>query len=474
MSDARIDIPPPSSPNFEEKVREALSVYLGKRGDKLDRGVTLRDLVDAGVVELRGGYLTNGGKSPIIGPGTSITQALTAAYNEDLTPPPTPTGTTVTAGLSYIYLKTDDPTFTVGNGYARTKVYGVKNAVGSPLFSSAQLIHEFVGSVGSFPSDTGTQWNIWMKWETLDGVTSTLPSGLPNGQVATTGKIGNTDLGPLIVEAGNLASGAVSASKLASDAVTAGVFAPGYEPLSVVTSVPGAKTTSTVFNSTDGKLYRWNGTAYVASVPTTDLAGQVIASQIDEKGLDILDLYGNEVFSHTGAVSSSAYVTVSGNNITLSTVAANALVPSLNYVGTYATAPTSTTLGANWKQNAVYKNSADGNSYVLTGTPLGWVVYLADGLSFILTVESTNGTVFRVGQSSNTLLKARLFKNGAEVTDVTPAGWFRWRRVSAIPQAAPNDDTTWNNLYVTGYKQVSINVDDVYARATFFCDIISS
>jgi len=182
MSDNRIDLPPPGAANFNEKVREALSVYLGKRGDKLDRGVTLRDLVDSGVVELRGGYLTNGGKSPVVGPGASIVASAAATYNEDLTPPPTPTGTTVTAGLSYIYLETDDPTFTVGNGYARTKVYGVKNAVGSPLFSAAQLIHEFVGSVGSFPSDTGTQWNIWMKWESVDGVVSTRPPGPPNGQ----------------------------------------------------------------------------------------------------------------------------------------------------------------------------------------------------------------------------------------------------------------------------------------------------
>lgn len=151
----------------------------------------------------------------------------------------------------------------------------------------------------------------------------------------------------------------------------------------------------------------------------------------------------------------------------------NSLNPALNYVGVFTTAPTEATLGSAWKQNAVYKNSANGKSYVLTGTPLAWQVYLEDGQLFQLTVESSNGTTFRVGQSVTTLLKARLFKNGAEVTDVTPTGWFRWRRVSAIPMSPPNDDASWNAAYSTGYRQVAVSVDDVAARATFFCDILS-
>jgi hypothetical protein len=180
------------------------------------------------------------------------------------------------------------------------------------------------------------------------------------------------------------------------------------------------------------------------------------------------------VFGPNGFIGNSAYLVVDGNNVNLSALAAAQLVPNLNFVGAFSSAPTQGQLGNKWLQNAVYRNTTDGYLYVLTGSPLGWVLYLEDGVSFVLTVESTNGTTFRVGQNTSTLLKGRLFKNGAEVTDVTPAGWFRWRRVSAIPQAAPNDDATWNASYQTGYKQVSISVDSVYARATFFCDIISS
>lgn len=49
MSDDRKDLPPASTPNFNERVRETLSTYLGNRGDKLDRGLTLRDLVQGKV-----------------------------------------------------------------------------------------------------------------------------------------------------------------------------------------------------------------------------------------------------------------------------------------------------------------------------------------------------------------------------------------------------------------------------------------
>ena len=190
-----------------------------------------------------------------------------------------------------------------------------------------------------------------------------------------------------------------------------------------------------------------------------------------DRAARLTDLVGFELLtaSNTGTWD---YV-LNRNNVVLSPSAADSLIPSLNFVGSFATAPTAIDLGVLWVQNAVYKNTTDGKSYVLTGTPLAWVEYLVDGQLFLLTIESSNGTTFRVGESSQTILLGRLFKNGAEVTDVTPGSWFRWRRSSAIPQAPPADDTTWNNLYVSGYKQVTINVDEVFARATFFCDVIS-
>ena len=249
-----------------------------------------------------------------------------------------------------------------------------------------------------------------------------------------------------------------------------GSFRTGVEPVTIIDSGPLPGLRSTSFIQHAGVLYKWSGTTYVPVVSATALSGLVLAGQIDSRGLNILDLFGNAVFSATGEISPDAFVSTGGNTIALSTLAANSLTPSIHFVGEFAVPPTAGSLGADWRQNAVYKNTVDGKAYVLTGSPLAWMQYLSDGNAFYLTIESTNGTVFRVGQASTTLLKARLFKNGAEVTETTPAAWFRWRRVSANPGA----DSTWNAAYTTGFKQIDVSVDAVAARATFFCDILSS
>ena len=226
-----------------------------------------------------------GGGSVVIIPGAPPpAPAPGPADPPDLTPPPTPSGVVVTAGLAAIYIETDDPTFTQGHGYARTRVYGAKYPGTGPLptFGSAVLVHEFIGEIGSFPSDLGTQWHIWVKWLTEDDVESSIPSGGTNGHVATTGKIGNADLGPLIVEAGNLASGAVTASKLAAGAVGLTAFAAGITPVEVVATLPasGNFVGRTVVLTTDGKLYRYTGAGWTAAVASGDIAGQLLDTQI--------------------------------------------------------------------------------------------------------------------------------------------------------------------------------------------------
>lgn len=107
----------------------------------------------------------------------------------DLTPPPTPSGVSLVAGFDFVGIVTDGPLFTQGHGYGRTKVYGAKYSGTGPLptFASAVLVHEFVGEVGSFPSPPNTEWHVWLKWRTIDGVDSAAPSGGTNGDSVTTG-----------------------------------------------------------------------------------------------------------------------------------------------------------------------------------------------------------------------------------------------------------------------------------------------
>ena len=185
MTDERKDLPPANSPQFLERVREAMSTYLGNRGDKLDRGVTLRDLYESGIVSLSGSSLTGSGKASIKGIGTSVAPKT----GVNLTPPPTPTGFTVSAAITTIFIGCDAPVYTQGRGHARTVVYGATYTTGAlPVFANAVAITSFSGTVFGHPTNPATRWRLWIKWLSLDGVLSVVPAGGTNGLEAITGQ----------------------------------------------------------------------------------------------------------------------------------------------------------------------------------------------------------------------------------------------------------------------------------------------
>jgi hypothetical protein len=112
----------------------------------------------------------------------------------------------------------------------------------------------------------------------------------------------------------------------------------------------------------------------------------------------------------------------------------------------------------------------NGNSYTLRVPAVDVIGELTADYSLV--IESSLGTIFRVGEGRTTTFSARVFRNGEEVTDEIPASWFRWRRVTMVPQPYPNDDATWNSQFQGGgYRSISITVDAVFGRATFFCDL---
>ena len=180
----RPDLPAKDAFNFGERVRETLMVALGRQGDPLDRMMTLRDLLDTGLAKLKPGQSPGtGGGIPPITPGAP-------GDTPHLTPPPTPTGLTLTGGLSNFFIETDPPIFTMGHGYGRTNVYGIPyDGTGpAPTFSDAVPIGSFQGQVWSYATDPSTTWRVWVKWQTADGVESVSPAGGTNGQEVTTGQ----------------------------------------------------------------------------------------------------------------------------------------------------------------------------------------------------------------------------------------------------------------------------------------------
>lgn len=185
MSD-RSDIPGPKAPNFEQRVRETLMTYLGRQGDPLDRGLTLRDLIQAGVIKLRDGFTLKPGQAG----GTIPLQPSVVEEEPDLTPPPQPTGFTVSAAISHVFIEHDAPVYPQGRGHLRTRVYGATVQPGDPLpvFDDAVEITQFSGTVHAHPSDPSTTWRLWIKWETIDNVLSVTPAGGTNGLAVTTGQ----------------------------------------------------------------------------------------------------------------------------------------------------------------------------------------------------------------------------------------------------------------------------------------------
>ena len=188
MSDNRTDLPSPSAPNFNQRLRETIQTYLGRQGNPLDRGLTLRDLIETGVLKIREGFQLKpgtGGSVPLE-PGDGVVDV----YEPDLTPPPTPTGFAVSAAISHVFIEHDAPLYPQGHGHLRTRVYGVTVQAGAPLpvFNDAVEITQFTGTVHAHPSNPATTWRLWIKWETVDGVLSTDPAGGTIGVEAITGQ----------------------------------------------------------------------------------------------------------------------------------------------------------------------------------------------------------------------------------------------------------------------------------------------
>lgn len=182
----RNDLPSPSAPNFAARVRETLMVYLGRQGDPLDRGLTLRDLLDAGIARAAGNVTAGRG-----GSGSLVLEPGTAFDDEpDLTPPPAPTGFRVTPSISHVFVEHDTPVYTQGRGHLRTHVYAAEVEPGQalPTFDAAAEVAQFSGRFHALPVNPATTLRLWIKWESRDGVLSVSPAGGTNGLGTTTGQ----------------------------------------------------------------------------------------------------------------------------------------------------------------------------------------------------------------------------------------------------------------------------------------------
>lgn len=223
MSDKPRDIPAlpsnldPDLKKVLDQWREALQKVMGTRGS--DRAVRTSDMQTWGYLDPKGN-------------STGGTGAAGEDEEPDLSPPPVSSTLTVAAGVTSLLIEWETPIYTAGHGHGQTNIYGAQWAVGAPepVFEDASLIGSAGGALTIYahPTNPNTRWCIWIRWQSRDGVEGAVKGGL-HGVQATTGKIGNAQLGPLAVQAAQLADGAVDlqSGSVKSDGAF-GALAVGY------------------------------------------------------------------------------------------------------------------------------------------------------------------------------------------------------------------------------------------------------
>ena len=261
---------------------------------------------------LPNGSTITGGFNPVITGGGGTDTGYDPAT--DYTPPPAPTGLTISAGFTNILLSWNEPNT---SGAFRNYAYAEIWRSPTNVLGSAVLQGFTVAAVYADPVGTSKTYYYWIRFVSQANVAGPYNSSV--GTIGGTGLVGGVDLSPLIITAEKIANGAIdlggtkitgllananmavisdptkiadyiiSNTKLAdlavearniqSGAVSLTKFASGIEPVTIVTgSLPTTKSTETIFYNS--KLYRWNGTAYIATVSTTDLTGTVTDAQI--------------------------------------------------------------------------------------------------------------------------------------------------------------------------------------------------
>lgn len=113
----------------------------------------------------------------------------------------------------------------------------------------------------------------------IDGLSLTNSGGK---LAISSGGVTTTLLGDGSVTDSKLGSGSVTSTKLADGALEVAKFAAGLRPIEIVATLPttGNVEGRLVYLTTDDKLYRWTGSAFISTMAATDITGTLADSQI--------------------------------------------------------------------------------------------------------------------------------------------------------------------------------------------------
>lgn len=268
---------------------------------------------------LPNGTVVTGGLNPAISNNTTITNIYNGTT--DYTPPPTPTGFSISSGFTNIILSWDDPGSVLSYlNHAYTEIWrSVDNVLGH-----AELQGFGPGAVYTDPVGTSKTYYYWIRFVSQADVSG--PYNSSTGTIGGTGLVGGVDLGPLIIDASKLAADAVESGKIKDYAITTTKIAnlavgnaaianlavtnakianlavddAKIASLAVGKLTAGAISTGEYIKSsnysagTNGWYIGGNG---VAEFGAAVIRGQITANQIDSRGLSIKDANGVVIFA---------------------------------------------------------------------------------------------------------------------------------------------------------------------------------
>lgn len=122
-------------------------------------------------------------------------------------------------------------------------------------------------------------------------------------------------------------TGQIIASQIANAILTTAKFASGITPVEIVSSLPGSGNFAgrTVYLTSDGLLYRYNGSAFVSTLPTTALTGTITTTQITDNSISTAKLQANCVTAANIAANTITASQIAANTITAGLIAAGAI-----------------------------------------------------------------------------------------------------------------------------------------------------
>jgi hypothetical protein len=210
----------------------------------------------------------------------------------DITPPGPPSGLTATGLFTSILLEWTNPT---DKDFAAVQVWEASTNNFASATRVATVSNTIWARDGLAANVTRFYWLTAI--DRTGNVSTKFPVSNTAGVSATTVALGSSD------------------------------FPAGLKPVEIVSALPttGNFQGRVVFLTTDNKLYRFNGTAFVATVPTTDLSGQITATQITDDSITSAKIAANAITASELAADSVTAGKIAAGAVAADQIAANAV-----------------------------------------------------------------------------------------------------------------------------------------------------